>query len=113
MDFSGQSFLLSPPIGLAPHSAAAQQKKAPVRTPGIYASFDTSMGSFLCELYEKQAPAAVANFVVLVEGTKEWLNTVNSIEKLLQIKINHPHVTLHNIFLCLGHCLASRCPTRA
>lgn len=74
-------FLLSLLIGLVPHSAAPQQKKGPARKPGIYAAFDTSMGSFLCELYEKQAPAAVANFVGLAEGTKEWLNTKGDFQK--------------------------------
>jgi peptidyl-prolyl cis-trans isomerase A (cyclophilin A) len=56
-----------------PHLPGDQQRKNPVRKPGLYAVFETSMGSFVCELYEKQAPMAVANFVGLVEGTKEWL----------------------------------------
>src|SRR5437667_1873457 len=30
---------------------------------------------------------------------------VDSIEKFLQIEINHPAVTCGNVFLCLGHCL--------
>ena len=41
--------------------------------PGTYAVFDTSMGSFVCELYDKLTPVTVANFVGLAEGTKEWL----------------------------------------
>ena len=45
----------------------------PARKPGLYATFDTSMGKFVCELYEKQTPVAVATFTGLVEGTKEWL----------------------------------------
>src|SRR5512144_489683 len=52
---------------------AGQQKKA--RKPGLYATFETTMGTFVCELYEKQAPTAVANFVGLAQGTKEWLTT--------------------------------------
>jgi peptidyl-prolyl cis-trans isomerase A (cyclophilin A) len=51
--------------------AEAQQK---ARKAGLYAAFDTSMGAFTCELYEKSAPLAVANFVGLAEGTKEWLS---------------------------------------
>jgi peptidyl-prolyl cis-trans isomerase A (cyclophilin A) len=50
-----------------------QQQKGQARKPGLYAVFETSMGSIVCELYEKQAPVAVANFVGLAEGTKEWL----------------------------------------
>jgi peptidyl-prolyl cis-trans isomerase A (cyclophilin A) len=40
--------------------------------PGIYALFDTSEGSFMIRLFEKEAPNTVANFVGLAEGTKEW-----------------------------------------
>ena len=43
------------------------------RSPGIYARLDTSMGTILCELFEKQTPVTVANFIGLAEGTKEWM----------------------------------------
>jgi peptidyl-prolyl cis-trans isomerase A (cyclophilin A) len=49
-------------------SAAAQARK-----PGTYATFDTTMGTITCELYEKITPATVANFIALAEGKKEWL----------------------------------------
>ena len=39
---------------------------------GMWARFDTSMGSILCELEPNKAPRTVANFVELAEGTKEW-----------------------------------------
>jgi peptidyl-prolyl cis-trans isomerase A (cyclophilin A) len=39
---------------------------------GTYAKFDTSEGSFTIRLFDKEAPNTVANFVGLVEGTKEW-----------------------------------------
>jgi peptidyl-prolyl cis-trans isomerase A (cyclophilin A) len=51
--------------------AAAEQQKA--RKPGIYAVFETSMGTFVCELYDKNAPLAVQNLIGLAEGSKEWL----------------------------------------
>ncbi len=38
----------------------------------MYARFETSMGNFTCELFQFQAPNAVANFIGLAEGTKEW-----------------------------------------
>jgi peptidyl-prolyl cis-trans isomerase A (cyclophilin A) len=57
-----------------PHPAADRQQKAAARKPGLYAVFDTSMGTFVCELYEKQTPQTVARFVGLAEGTREWLN---------------------------------------
>jgi len=40
--------------------------------PGTYAQFDTSEGTFMIRLFEKEAPNTVANFVGLAEGTKEW-----------------------------------------
>ena len=33
---------------------------------------DTSMGRITCQFYEKQAPLAVANFIGLATGTKDW-----------------------------------------
>jgi len=56
---------------LIPAVAQERQKKL---KPGIYAHFETSMGSFTCELYEKDVPKTVANFVALAEGTKGWLD---------------------------------------
>ena len=40
--------------------------------PGTYAQFDTSEGTFMIRLFDKQAPNTVANFVGLAEGTREW-----------------------------------------
>ena len=37
-----------------------------------YAHFETSLGNFTVELFDTKAPKTVANFVGLVEGTKEW-----------------------------------------
>jgi len=33
---------------------------------------DTSMGRITCQFYQKQAPKAVANFIGLAEGSKDW-----------------------------------------
>jgi peptidyl-prolyl cis-trans isomerase A (cyclophilin A) len=38
----------------------------------LNAHFTTSEGSFTVRLFEDEAPATVANFVGLAEGTKEW-----------------------------------------
>jgi peptidyl-prolyl cis-trans isomerase A (cyclophilin A) len=42
------------------------------RAPGTYAVFETSQGTIVCRLFEKEAPQTVANFVGLAEGTKEF-----------------------------------------
>ena len=49
--------------------AGQETKKA---TGKVLAHFVTSEGSFTAELFEKDAPKTVANFVELAEGTKEW-----------------------------------------
>ena len=43
---------------------------APASPPGLYATFDTSLGQIVAELYEDKAPQTVKNFVALATGTK-------------------------------------------
>lgn len=42
------------------------------RTPGVYATFDTSEGTIVCRLFEQDAPITVKNFIELAEGSREW-----------------------------------------
>jgi peptidyl-prolyl cis-trans isomerase A (cyclophilin A) len=49
---------------------AGQDAKKPAGK--VLAHFTTSEGAFTVELFEKDAPKTVANFVGLAEGTKEW-----------------------------------------
>src|SRR5581483_6297044 len=42
------------------------------RTPGVYATFDTSEGTIVCRLFEQEAPVTVKNFIDLAEGSREW-----------------------------------------
>lgn len=39
---------------------------------GYYAIFETTQGRIVIELFEKEAPKTVANFVELAKGEKEW-----------------------------------------
>jgi peptidyl-prolyl cis-trans isomerase A (cyclophilin A) len=43
-------------------------------TNGIYAEFNTSMGSFTCRLEYAIAPKTVGNFIGLATGQRPWLN---------------------------------------
>src|SRR6202165_5059145 len=42
------------------------------RQPGLYATVETTEGTIVCRLFEKEAPKTVANFVELAEGKREW-----------------------------------------
>jgi peptidyl-prolyl cis-trans isomerase A (cyclophilin A) len=53
-------------------SIAAAQSADYVAPTGPKVVMDTTMGRITCQLYEKQAPLAVANFIGLAEGTKDW-----------------------------------------
>jgi peptidyl-prolyl cis-trans isomerase A (cyclophilin A) len=61
-----------PPADLpdAPGATAAA-KPEPVPT-GPTVVIDTTMGRLTCKTFDKQAPNAVANFIGLAEGTKDW-----------------------------------------
>jgi peptidyl-prolyl cis-trans isomerase A (cyclophilin A) len=54
-----------------PDAPGAQQNPGPEPT-GPTVLLDTSMGQMTCKLFDKQAPAAVANFVELATGTREF-----------------------------------------
>jgi peptidyl-prolyl cis-trans isomerase A (cyclophilin A) len=42
------------------------------RQPGLYAALETSEGTIVCRLFDKEAPKTVQNFVDLAEGKREW-----------------------------------------
>jgi peptidyl-prolyl cis-trans isomerase A (cyclophilin A) len=54
--------------------AQAPQPAAPPRPDGLYATFQTSMGTIVAQLFEKETPLTVQNFVGLAKGTKPWLD---------------------------------------
>src|SRR5438445_725944 len=44
------------------------------RQPGTYAILNTSEGTIVCRLFEKDAPKTVQNFTDLAEGKREWVH---------------------------------------
>ncbi len=56
----------SPPPGAAPVLAGVQAAQ------DVYATFETSLGSFTCRLFSAKAPEAVAAFVGWATGAKPW-----------------------------------------
>jgi peptidyl-prolyl cis-trans isomerase A (cyclophilin A) len=78
---AGAAFALFGQQATPPAAAPASQEvpDAPQATPeattfpnGPTVVMDTSMGRITCQFYQKQAPKAVANFIALAEGTKDW-----------------------------------------
>jgi len=59
------------------------------RTPGTYAVFNTSEGTIVTRLFEKDAPETVANFIGLAEGTKKWESRSKKGDKLYDGTIFH------------------------
>ena len=47
---------------------------AAVQPNGPTVVMDTSMGRITCQFFQKQAPLAVANFIGLANGTKDWVD---------------------------------------
>jgi peptidyl-prolyl cis-trans isomerase A (cyclophilin A) len=50
-------------------------------TNGIYAEFNTSMGSFTCRLDYALAPKTTANFIGLATGQRSWLDLTTGITR--------------------------------
>jgi peptidyl-prolyl cis-trans isomerase A (cyclophilin A) len=61
-------------VAILSAATAFAGQDAPAKKGGgkVYAHFTTSLGKFTVELFEKDAPKTVANFVGLADGTKEW-----------------------------------------
>ncbi|NOY84827.1 MAG: peptidylprolyl isomerase [Nitrospirae bacterium] len=53
---------------LVPEASAEEKKLA----SGLYAIFNTNQGKITVQLFEKESPKTVANFVGLADGSKEW-----------------------------------------
>jgi peptidyl-prolyl cis-trans isomerase A (cyclophilin A) len=51
---------------------------AMVHPNGPTVVMDTSMGRITCQFFQRQAPRAVANFIGLAEGTKDWVDPVTN-----------------------------------
>ena len=70
---------------LATATSAFNAFAAETDKPVMYVIFETSMGNITAELFEKEAPNTVANFVDLAEGKKEWKdpNTGKMVKKPL------------------------------
>jgi cyclophilin family peptidyl-prolyl cis-trans isomerase len=85
------AFAQTPP---APATKTAPAPATPAREPGLYAIFNTSMGTITAKLFENETPITVKNFVALARGTKAWKdpNTKQMVTKPL-----YTNVTFHRV----------------
>jgi cyclophilin family peptidyl-prolyl cis-trans isomerase len=63
---------------------------------GLYAIFNTSMGNITVELFEKETPVTVANFVGLAKGAKAWQDPKT---KALVHRPMYNNITFHRIMM--------------
>jgi peptidyl-prolyl cis-trans isomerase A (cyclophilin A) len=76
--FAQQSTPASPEVPDAPQATP----EALTVPNGPYVVMDTSMGRITCQFFQKQAPNAVANFIALAQGTKDWTDpTTNKVQR--------------------------------
>ena len=73
---------------------SAATKPEPIPT-GPALVIDTSMGRLTCKTFDKQAPNAVANFIGLAEGTKDW--TINANHAKQHGKRFYDGLTFHRV----------------
>ena len=62
---------------------------------GPFVVMDTSMGRITCQFYQKQSPHAVANFIALAQGTKDWTDPTTN--KMMHHKPLYNGTTFHRV----------------
>jgi peptidyl-prolyl cis-trans isomerase A (cyclophilin A) len=77
------------PDGPQPTQAAITQPNGPKVV------MDTSMGRITCQFFQKQAPQAVANFIGLANGTKDWVDPTT--KKKMHGKRYYDGTTFHRV----------------
>jgi peptidyl-prolyl cis-trans isomerase A (cyclophilin A) len=86
-----QQSTATPALPDAPQATAA----ATTMPNGPSVVMDTSMGRITCQFYQKQAPLAVANFIGLAEGTKDWTDPTT--KKVMHHKPLFDGTTFHRV----------------
>ncbi|MGA3009867.1 MAG: peptidylprolyl isomerase [Terracidiphilus sp.] len=60
--------------------APAATAAAMTRPNGPTVVMDTTMGRITCQFFQRQAPKAVANFIALAEGTRDWTDPTTHVK---------------------------------
>lgn len=65
---------LTLPLCAQQHATQEAPTPRPRRAPGLYMTFETSMGSISCRLFPKEAPITVRTIVGLATGRKSYID---------------------------------------
>ena len=68
---------------------------AAIHPNGPTVVMDTSMGRITCQFYQKQAPATVANFIALAQGTRDWTDPATKTKQ--HHKPYYDNTTFHRV----------------
>ncbi len=91
-----QSTQSGQPAAQTPAQALPDAPTATVVLPnGPSVVMDTSMGRITCQFFQKQAPNAVANFIGLAQGTKDWTDPRTN--KVMHHKPYYDGTTFHRV----------------
>jgi len=93
-------YLLMALLFVFPMSLLAQQKAAPAgqkveRSPGLYMTFETSMGNIHCKLFENEAPLTVKTIVGLATGKLTYIDPKT--KKQISGKPFYDGLTFHRV----------------
>lgn len=66
------------PAALPDAPSTTAHEEAPAQPTGPTVVFDTTMGRMVCQLFQKEAPNTVANFIGLATGQKTWTDPATS-----------------------------------
>jgi peptidyl-prolyl cis-trans isomerase A (cyclophilin A) len=90
----GLSFLLTAGAVIAQTRSPAPAILPPNLPPGLYAVINTSMGTITTELYEKEVPNTVRNFIGLARGTRPWLDPKT---RKMVLQPLYDNITFHRV----------------
>jgi len=90
----GLCFLLTAGAGFAQTRTPAPANVPPNLPPGLYAVINTSMGTITAELYEKEVPNTVRNFIGLARGTRPWLDPKT---RKMVLQPLYDNITFHRV----------------
>ena len=66
------------PAALPDAPSTTAHEAPPAQPTGPMVVFDTTMGRMVCQLFQKEAPTTVANFIGLATGKKTWTDPVTN-----------------------------------